>query len=208
MNNEIDKNQHPEENSSSTLFVFESSQEDFYRIMNLFEAGELSDLLGIEVLDVGGIVESQMVAQRKVINLSQWFQNDFVEAIQEAWLTVEEVLGKNIRNPAFRSQAVKRAKLITLAEITVALILDIAPAENQEISTILGVYPIGSQPYLPENLKLDVYESEETLVELQAPLQSEGMIQELFLLPGEAFRIEVSLGDFKQIEDFILFPTR
>ncbi|MEG4507730.1 hypothetical protein QUA81_33755 [Microcoleus sp. F6_B4] len=58
MNNEIDKNQHPEENSSSTLFVFESSQEDFYRIMNLFEAGELSDLLGIEVLDVGGIVES------------------------------------------------------------------------------------------------------------------------------------------------------
>ncbi|MEG4507884.1 DUF1822 family protein [Microcoleus sp. F6_B4] len=149
-----------------------------------------------------------MVAQRKVINLSQWFQNDFVEAIQEAWLTVEEVLGKNIWNPAFRSKAIKRAKLINLAEITVALILDIAPAENQEISTILGVYPIGSQTYLPENLKLDVYESEETLVELQAPLQSEGMIQELFLLPGEAFRIEVSLGDFKQIEHFILFPTR
>ncbi|MEG4985376.1 DUF1822 family protein [Microcoleus sp. BR0-C5] len=208
MNKENDKNPQQEEMSSSTLFVFRGSQEDFYRIMSLFEEDKLSELLGIEVLDVGGIVESQLVAQPKVINLSQWFQNNFVEAIQEAWLTVEEVLGKNIRNPAFRSQAVKRAKLIQLAEITVALILDIAPAENQEISTILGVYPIGSQTYLPENLKLDVYESEETLVEIQAPLQSEGMIQELFLLPGEAFRIEVSLGDFKQIEKFILFPTR
>ncbi|MEZ2226093.1 DUF1822 family protein [Microcoleus sp.] len=208
MNNEIDKNQQQEEMSSSTLFVFKGSQEDFYRMMSLFEAGELSDLLGIEVLDVGAIVESQLVAQPKVINLSQWFQNNFVEAIQEAWLTLEEVFGKSIRNPAFRSQAVKRAKSIQLGDRTVALILDIATAENQEISTILGVYPIGSQTYLPENLKLDVYESEETLVELQAPLQSEGMIQELFFLPGEAFRIEVSLGDFKQIENFLLFPTR
>lgn len=208
MNNKINKNQQQEEMTSSTLFVLKGSQEDFYRMMNLFETGELSDLLGIEVLDVGAIVESQLVAQPKVINLSQWFQNNFVEAIQEAWLTVEEVFGKRIRNPAFRSQAVKRAKSIQLGDRTVALILDIAPAENQEISTILGVYPIGSQTYLPENLKLDVYESEETLVELQAPLQSEGMIQELFFLPGEAFRIEVSLGDFKQREDFILFPTR
>jgi Protein of unknown function (DUF1822) len=208
MNNEIDKNQQQEEMSSSTLFVFKGSQEDFYRMMSLFEAGELSDLLGIEVLDVGAIVESQLVAQPKVINLSQWFQNNFVEAIQEAWLTLEEVFGKSIRNPAFRSQAVKRAKSIQLGDRTVALILDIATAENQEISTILGVYPIGSQTYLPENIKLDVYESEETLVELQAPLQSEGMIQELFFLPGESFRIEVSLGDFKQIENFLLFPTR
>ncbi|HBK96772.1 MAG TPA: hypothetical protein DD001_05280 [Microcoleaceae bacterium UBA10368] len=208
MNNEIDKNQQQEEMSSSTLFVFKGSQKDFYRMMSLFEAGELSDLLGIEVLDVGAIVESQLVAQPKVINLSQWFQNNFVEAIQEAWLTLEEVFGKSIRNPAFRSQAVKRAKSIQLGDRTVALILDIAPAENPEISTILGVYPIGSQTYLPENLKLNVYESEETLVELQAPLQSEGMIQELFFLPGEAFRIEVSLGDFKQIENFLLFPTR
>jgi hypothetical protein len=43
MNNEIDKNQQQEEMSSSTLFVFKGSQKDFYRMMSLFEAGELSD---------------------------------------------------------------------------------------------------------------------------------------------------------------------
>ncbi|MGL5066156.1 MAG: DUF1822 family protein [Microcoleus sp.] len=194
-----------EKPSESKLFVFEGSQEDFDRIISLFETGELSNLLGIEVLDVGTIAESQLVTQQKVINLGQWFQNNFLEAIQEGWVTLEEVLTAR-SYPAFRSQAVRRAKSIQLGNCRLALILDIAPAEDRVISVKMGVYPIDSQVHLPENLRLFVYESEEILVDFQVPLQSSGIIQELFLLPGEQFRAEVALGDFKQIEEFILLP--
>lgn len=48
------------EEKGSTLFVFEGSQDDFYRILSLFEDEQLSELLGITVLDVGSLVESQL----------------------------------------------------------------------------------------------------------------------------------------------------
>ena len=197
-------NSQPENLSDSTLFICESSQDDFYRILELFEEGQLSDLLGIEVLDVGAILESQLVTKPKpIINLSQWLQNNFTEAIQAGWQTLQEILGTTTLTPAFRSNAVKRAKQIPLPDDrALALILDLKPAENQEISTNLGVYPIDNQTYLPENLKLTVYESGEILAEVSAPSQSEGMVQPLFFLPGEQFTVELLMGDFIYREDF------
>lgn len=197
-------NSQPENLSDSTLFICESSQADFYRILELFEDGQLSDLLGIEVLDVGAILESQLVTKSKpIINLSQWLQNNFREAIQAGWQTLQEIFATTTLTPAFRSNAVKRAKPIQLPDDrALALILDLKPAENQEISTNLGVYPIGNQTYLPENLKLTVYESGEILAELSAPSQSEGMVQPLFFLPGEQFTVELLMGDFIYREDF------
>jgi Protein of unknown function (DUF1822) len=198
-------NSQPENLSDSTLFICESSQADFYRILELFEEGQLSDLLGIEVLDVGAILESQLVTKpKRIINLSQWLQNNFTEeAIQARWQRLQEIWGTTTLTPAFRANAVKRAKQIQLPDDrALALILDLAPAENQEISTNLGVYPIGNQTYLPENLKLTVYESGEILAELSAPSQSEGMVQPLFFLPGEQFTVELILGDFIYREYF------
>jgi hypothetical protein len=172
--------------------------------LELFEEGQLSDLLGIEVLDVGAILESQLVTKpKRIINLSQWLQNNFTEAIQAGWQTLQEIFGTTTLTPAFRSNVVKRAKPIQLPDDrALALILDLKPAENQEISTNLGVYPIGNQTYLPENLKLTVYESGEILAELSAPSQSEGMLQPLFFLPGEQFTVELIMGDFIYREYF------
>lgn len=74
-------NDRPEETSDSTLFVFQGSQEDFYRLMSLFEDGQLSELLGIEVLDAGALVESQLVARQELepatnlVNWREWLQN-------------------------------------------------------------------------------------------------------------------------------------
>lgn len=182
----------------SVVLVLKGSQEAFEVMEALFQSSQLTHLLGIPVENV--CVD---LAISIPVNLSQWLQNNFTEAIQAGWQTLQEIFGTTTLTPAFRSNAVKRAKQILLPDDrALALILDLKPAENQEISTNLGVYPIGNQTYLPENLKLTVYESGEILAEVSAPSQSEGMLQPLFFLPGENFTVELLMGDFIYREDF------
>ncbi|QEI42655.1 hypothetical protein BMF77_03266 [Dolichospermum sp. UHCC 0315A] len=69
MNDKISKEE-SEKLADSTLFVFEGSQDDFYQLMSLFEEEKLSELLGVTVLDLGRITESQLVTQ-PTVNLSQ-----------------------------------------------------------------------------------------------------------------------------------------
>ena len=58
------------EEKGSTLFVFEGSQDDFYRILSLFEDEQLSELLGITILDVGSLVESQLSLTGEMENIA------------------------------------------------------------------------------------------------------------------------------------------
>lgn len=86
----------PDSNQNNTeLFAFESSQENFYKLLSLFESGELSNLLGMEILDVGAISESQF--NSKIANLNQWLQRVF----NHSWKTVEELLGTPESSLAF-----------------------------------------------------------------------------------------------------------
>jgi len=75
MNDKISQ-EDSEKMADSTLFVFEGSEDDFYQLMSLFEEGTLSDSLGVRVLDLGRITESQLVAQstansRQSINVQE-----------------------------------------------------------------------------------------------------------------------------------------
>ncbi|HAZ46298.1 MAG TPA: hypothetical protein DDW76_03865 [Cyanobacteria bacterium UBA11369] len=202
MNSENSDNQ-AEEMSDSTLFVFKGSQADFYRILSLFEEGQLSELLGVEVLDVGAIDESQLVA-RRTVNLSQWLQNNFTEAIQEGWQTLAETFGRTALSPAFRSNAVKRAKQIQLGDRTLALILDLAKTAEQQISTFIGVYPIGMTKYLPDHFKLILaFESGEPL-EISVNDDKDGFMQEVLFSPGEHFSIQLTSGDESVTEYLVI----
>jgi len=58
------------EEKGSTLFVLQGSQDDFYRIMSLFEDEQLSEQLGITVLDVGSLVESQLSLTGKMEDIT------------------------------------------------------------------------------------------------------------------------------------------
>ncbi len=48
------------QSNNRQLFVLEGSSEDIEEILALFELGELSELLGVDVLDAGLVSESQM----------------------------------------------------------------------------------------------------------------------------------------------------
>ena len=93
--------------NDSRLFTFESSQEDFYQLLSLFESGELSKLLGVEIVDVGAISESQLenrataiVSSRRAV-LSQWLQRVY----ESSWLTVDELLGTPESRLAFGARS-------------------------------------------------------------------------------------------------------
>ncbi|MGB3207273.1 MAG: DUF1822 family protein [Crinalium sp.] len=180
----------------SILLFLESTQAGIERIRQLFLTGELSQLLDVPVLDVR--------LQPAILNLSQLLQNNLNEAIQAGWRTLEEIFGITTTTFAFRSIAVKRAKQIQLGELTLALILDIAPAQNQEISIYLGIYPLEPQNSLPENLKITLFFESGEPLEIPVTPNSLGIIQELFFDPGEQFSVQLSLEDESIIEYFII----
>jgi hypothetical protein len=61
---------------------------------------------------------------------SLWLQNNFVEALQAGWQSIEEIFGTTTARPAFRANAVKRAKQIQLGDRILNLILQLTPAED------------------------------------------------------------------------------
>lgn len=204
--------------SNRKLFIFEAPQKDFEQIQSLFESGELSELLGVQVLDVGVVPESQ-----RITNLSQW-----IEGIVEAsWQTVEALFKTKEVNPAFSIRAaeqsrenevnnsadgIRRGKLIDLgiklAGNPVALVVTLMPAEaNEEIDIRLRVYPTGKQIYLPLGLQLIVLDdSGATVPELTAEARSaDDCIQlEFSGKPGERFSVKVALGDVSITENFLI----
>ena len=144
-----------------------------------------------------------------VNDLSQWLQNIFTKAIEAGWRTPEKILGA--RQLAFRTatskvQTIKRAKRITFnVEQTVALVVELTPIENQEITIRLRVSAIEPQTELPENLTLILLsESGESLAEIQASSHSDYLEQSLTGKSGEQFSVKLVLEKISIIEKFII----
>jgi hypothetical protein len=206
--------------NSRKLFLFEGSQEEFEQIQALFESGELSELLGVEVLDVGVVPESQPNTTSQVpIKLSDWFQNIF----EAGWQTVEELFSTQAGNPAFSARSVRennannppekgvnRGKLIDLgiqvAGNPVALIVTLTPAEaDKEFDVCLRVYPADGQIYLPPNLQLVVLdETGATCLKTKARSADNWIQLEFSGQAGERFSVKVALGDVNITEDFLI----
>jgi hypothetical protein len=178
----------------SVVLVLQGSREGFEWAEYLFITGELTELLGVPVLDV----------RLAPVSLSQWLQNNFTEAIQTGWQTIEEIFGP--QQLAFRYAAVKRAKQIDLGdELTVALVADVAQEADDEIDIILWLYATGSQPKLPENLKLIVVdESGEPLEEVPAGSGNNCIRQPLSGSPGDRFGVKIVVGDVSVTEEFVI----
>lgn len=153
------------------------------------------------------------------VNLSQWLQGAF----ETGWQTVEALLsvpepnfawgfrgksGIGVESRAPGSQ-VQRAKLIDfgpqLGEVSVALVVELNPTENQPTDICLQVHPISCQPYLPPDLQLVVRDqSGATFLEAQSR-QADNYIQLQFRgHPGEQFSVEVGLDETRVIESFVI----
>ncbi len=138
------------------------------------------------------------------VNLSRWLQNNFVEAVQAGWQTIEEMFGQ--RQVAFRSAVVRRAKQIDLGgSHTFVMTVDVSSEtdEEMEIGILLRLYPTGNQTYLPENLKLIVLdESGATFREVAARSNDDWIQYQLTGSPGDRFSVLVALGELSLIENF------
>lgn len=190
----------------SIVLVVESTQVGLERIQELFRTGELTELLGVPVINVELASANVSVSQSQtLVNLNQWLQGNFAEAVQAGWQMVEDILQP--RQLAFmRADVIKRALSINFGgSVTVALVVQITRTTDEEVDVLALVYPTGENiNYLPENLKLTVSLAGET-EEIQAGSEVNLLRQEMTgLVTGEQFSVQLSLGDMSVTVDFTI----
>ena len=142
------------------------------------------------------------------IRLHQWWQ----DTVEYGWETLESLFGQTQWAGRYRSaptaappRSVTRAKLLDLTpEQRVALALELVPIDNSEIEIWVRVYPVQSQVYLPENLKLSILD-EMGIEVIHAEARSTEEIQVKFIVDlGEMFGVRVALGEFIMTESFLV----
>lgn len=148
------------------------------------------------------------------VNLSQWFQNLFEagwQSLEALLFTDQENLALSFRNASELSKAsVKRAKLIDLGlqlgSQSVALLVAIAPADDQKVGILVQVHPTGGENYLPPNIRLVLLsESGVTLQEVQSRSQDNYIQLKRFRgSSGECFNIQIACAETSVTENFII----
>lgn len=181
----------------SLILVLSSSREIYEWVKDLFESGDITKLLGFNILSI----------ELETIPLSQWIDNNFTAAIEAGWQSVDQVLGQVLASPrlgfAFRANLPRLAKKIELADYEISLIIDITVI-NQEISVWIGVHPINPEN-LPENLQLFIFFESGEIEEISLNSDDlQGFSQEILLEPGEHFEIQLSLDHQSIVESFIV----
>ncbi|MCT7973637.1 DUF1822 family protein [Laspinema olomoucense] len=199
----------------SIRLVFNGYLAGFERIRELFETGELSEQLGVTVLDV----ELEPVsAQPDPVNLSAWLENQLNQVIDEGWQTIDELFG--MRSPAFLGDlssyakdvkpepdlpTVQQGKSIILGTASLALLVKLSQESEGRIDILVRVFPIQESTDLPEPLKLMVLNEEgEILEEVTAGRGNNCLEQPLSGEPGEGFAIKLELGEMSATESFII----
>lgn len=179
--------------SGSVVLVLESSPELFQRIMNLYQSGQLTALEGIAILDVGVLR----------VNLTNWLQDNFIEAIQAGWQTFEDIFGRDmIPNPRF--MPVIRAKHISLgSHSTFFLVISVVKPENQ---IIIGVrlYPEIDRTYLPMNLTLSLLDEDQTIISSTQieTTDTSSITSELICNLGDRFSVKAELDNVNFMQYF------
>lgn len=148
----------------------------------------------------------------KSVHLSKWLDN----AIDAGWETLEAVFStpkmvwrrgtaENWRSPTSTS-SLERVKRLTLERSgeEIALLVRLCPKFESEMGIWVEVYPTGDRTYLPPDLKLMVLDEDGVAV-MQAEARSTKNIQLKFSGEmGEAFSVQVALGETTVTEAFTI----
>lgn len=145
------------------------------------------------------------------VNLSQWFEHIFTESWQsvEALLTTQHNLAFSFRSASRLGEAdVKRAKIIDLgmqlADITVALLVAIAPDVDHKVTILVQLHPTNAD-YLPPDIKLILLSDGSTLQEVTSRTEDNYIQLKRFRVnPGECFDIQVAFGNVRVTESFTI----
>lgn len=187
--------------SGSVVLVIDGTPEGLERIKSLYNQGELMEVAGFPVENVR--FESEKSISDGFIDLGQWLENNFTEALEAGWRSFEELL--ETRELAFRLQGKKLAKSIELKENQkIILALEIAEEEDEEIQVIIKIYPGRDLTYLPSNLEIYLIMEDGEIIEVEVGDETRYLEQEVFFEPEEEFQLQFILDDVIRTEEFFV----
>lgn len=155
---------------------------------------------------------SYLTSLKKIVNLSQWFQNIFVadwDIADELIKTQELALGFRTTQMA-KENTIKAAKLIDLGieleHQSIALLMSLTPVEDGKVGIRVQLHPTGNEIYLPPNLKLAMLsKSGENLQKVETRGQDNYIQLKWFKArPGKFFSLHVSIHELSWIENFVI----
>lgn len=183
------------------------SREDFEKLQELFESGELDKILDTEVVDIG------ITSTTKPVILSQWLKG----IIEPTWEIVNQF--NNTPNLDFAVRTLNESKNqqndsnisckkvynlgTSIDDYCVELIVEIKLTQNQEEMDVdVRVQPCKNQPFLPIGLRLILLHDSEILAEVEARDTDNTIRCGLTGEVGDNFSIKIALGNFSVLEDF------
>ncbi|MEK8019200.1 MAG: DUF1822 family protein [Candidatus Parabeggiatoa sp.] len=136
----------------------------------------------------------------QAIKLTSLLQNDFSKVIKVGWELAQVRSVRSIAEP------VKMTKPIKLnANHTVVFEINLHVLKNREIKVLLRLHPYGDKKYLPENLKLIVFDkSDGKAFEKRVQGEKSGLQQPWQYQLGEQFSVIIQLDEMSVIEHFVI----
>ncbi|PLZ06374.1 DUF1822 domain-containing protein [Fischerella thermalis CCMEE 5273] len=191
--------------------TLEASEEAFEYLQALLKSGELSELLGVSVLDVREIPITETKALNQIkqpenVNLRQWFAG----MVEAGWLAIEQLLDPQQVELAFgfrNAISIVRAQKIDLgmqlARESVALVVILPPEADEEVDIVVQVHPLG-QTHLPQGVQLLVSDKSGNQLEARSR-EADNFIQlEFSAKDGESFSVTVILKEVRVTQEFII----
>lgn len=194
------------------MFTVKCSQEEFEHLQELFESGELNEILGVEVVDMG--ITSTEIPTKSIV-LSQWLRG----IIEPTWEVIKILGDTPVDNLAFPIQdklkkqpnyfSISCKKTYNLGSYidgnSLKLIVEVELIRTQgEINVNFRVQPCKNQPFLPLGLKLILFVGSDILAKVEAGSVNRSIEHGLTGEIGDAFSVKLALGDISVIEDFVI----
>ncbi|MBC1238017.1 DUF1822 family protein [Nostoc sp. 2RC] len=188
-------------------FIIQGHQDELERIVALFESGELNNLLGIKILDVGMISAERVKAEQAMSLASQ----SLIESVNteldlyRVWL--DSLWQKGLQPAVRSSQSITGIKLIQFQDNSVELLITISSLSPTEIQIFLQVRPPAGKGYLPVGLKASIFdEFGEIILEKSADNHSNILDitygQRFTCELNDSFTVGLTLGNETVKEDF------
>jgi Protein of unknown function (DUF1822) len=151
-------------NNKRLFFRLEGESEQIDSAIELFEAGALSELLGVEVLDLGAMQEpAYSISPNREAKLSHR-ESSLTNPLQQFQDLLDNLFNQGYR-PSYRSNRADLVKTITVGQQKLNLFVQIDQLDSLEIQLFLQVRPAQAPGYLPIGLEvLLLDESDATIV--------------------------------------------
>jgi Protein of unknown function (DUF1822) len=180
--------------------ILEGSSDQLEKLLALFEAGALNDILAIKILDVGIIATVRGASP--VENRASLKPTD----LYRVWL--DNLWSKGFQ-PAVRSTQSNsiNKKLIQFLNTSVEIVMTIVPLADVEIQIFLQIRPLDGKGYLPTGLKVTILDEMAEVILEKSTRDRSNLLDltedgDLICQLNDWFKLELMLGDETIIENF------